>query len=125
MGSAKEIHHDPGAEGESGEGDAVIVKFCFMYLITFAVLVYERFLRNRDTGAEANAGVVQVVAAPEEGKEGKDVEADKTAEQEQQDEEARADAIAQAKWTEPDGDKTTDNFRDNFIRAASCNTLSI
>jgi hypothetical protein len=37
---AKAIHHDPGAKGESGEGDAAIVMLCLTYVAAFAIIVY-------------------------------------------------------------------------------------
>jgi hypothetical protein len=37
---AKAIHHDPGPEGESGEGDAAIVMLCLTYVAAFAIIVF-------------------------------------------------------------------------------------
>jgi len=124
MGSATKIEHDPGAEGPSGEGDAVIVKFCLMYLITIGVLVYEKFFRKREDEADK----VQVTSDDAASKAEAGVEAGKKGEmtaEEQAEEDARADEVAQAKWTEPAADNVSDAFRAKFIKAASFGTHTV
>jgi len=55
LGGAKEVHHDPGPTGESGEGEAVIAKFCVVYVLTASIMVYERFFRRREVSASERA----------------------------------------------------------------------
>jgi hypothetical protein len=41
LGSADEpLVHDPGPEGESGEGDAAMVMLCLTYFATVGILIY-------------------------------------------------------------------------------------
>lgn len=40
LGGAKEIHHDPGPEGESGEGDAALVMIFLVIALAGAILIY-------------------------------------------------------------------------------------
>jgi hypothetical protein len=40
LGSAKAINHDPGAQGESGEGDAAMAMLCLTFVIAIVIIVY-------------------------------------------------------------------------------------
>eukprot|EP00217_Crustomastix_stigmatica_P012472 CAMPEP_0183789586 /NCGR_PEP_ID=MMETSP0803_2-20130417/512_1 /TAXON_ID=195967 /ORGANISM="Crustomastix stigmata, Strain CCMP3273" /LENGTH=653 /DNA_ID=CAMNT_0026033759 /DNA_START=36 /DNA_END=1997 /DNA_ORIENTATION=+ len=90
--------HDPGADGDSGEGDSTIVQFCFVYLITAFILIRREYLKRQGKLEEVqpeqtNVAKLDVKASEAEG--GGDAgDAAKT--QEEID-----DALAQAKWTQP------------------------
>merc|ERR1719498_1746076 len=101
-GRSSKIEHDPGPEGESGEGDATIVMFCLMYVITIAVLVYEKFFKEKQLTAEEELFERKKSMGGEENP-AKDPESteEKTKEQQEAEDDAEADAIAQARWTEP------------------------
>lgn len=125
-GRSSKIEHDPGPEGESGEGDATIVMFCLMYVITAAVLVYERYFKEKSMTAEEELFERRksLKEADPEGsaKVGEDF---KTKEQQEADDDAEADAIAQARWTEPSDDVVSDEFRNKFIKIVSCGTSDL
>jgi len=126
-GRSSKIEHDPGPEGESGEGDAVIVKFCLMYVITVAVLVYEKFYKKKQMTAEEEM-MERRASKKESDPEGtaKMGSLDgKSAEEQEEDDDAEADAIAQARWTEPSDDEVSDEFRDRFIKTVSCGTANL
>jgi len=123
LGSRKTIVHDPGAEGPEGEGEMVIVKFSFMYIITIAVLVYEKFIRKKEGVPAPDVQKVGDEMTAPAGE--KDAEANKTAAQEAEEAAAEADRIAQAKWTEPAADELTAEYRDNFMKSASCGAVNL
>jgi len=113
-GRSSKIEHDPDPSSKENEGTATIVKFCLMYVITIAVLVYEKFIKKAQLTAEEELAERKATG------DSADPESDKTKDEQELDDEAEADAIAQARWTEPEDDNVSDEFRDTFIKTLTC-----
>ena len=55
LGSDKKVVHDPGPEGESGEGDACLVMMFLVIAAAMLITIYEKFVRKHE-GLDPDAG---------------------------------------------------------------------
>jgi len=125
LGGAKEkLVHDPGAEGPEGEGEAAMTMMVIVYAVALGLLIYEKFVKkDHDHDALRAAELADVAnfkaklaSQKAEGANADDPDHALT------DEEIR-DKLKQQKWTEPEADNVSPEFRSKFIRTASFGAL--
>ena len=103
LGSDKKVVHDPGPEGESGEGDACLVMMFLVIAAAMLITIYEKFVRKHE-GLDPDAGDFieddkQVDAKAKAAEEG--VTMTQVALTNEMTAEEKADQAAQAKWLQP------------------------
>ena len=102
LGSDKKVVHDPGPEGESGEGDACLVMMFLVIAAAMLITIYEKFVRKHE-GLDPDAGDFieddkRVDAKAKAAEEGVTQVTQLTNEMTAED---KADQAAQAKWLQP------------------------
>merc|ERR1719498_1528623 len=105
----KEITHDPGPEGDSGEGDAALVMVFLVISLAGGILIYEKFFKKQENGKFNDGDYVpdpkdvESASAPSNTTDEKNSVA-LTSEMTMTAQE-QADAEAQAKWLRPTDDQ--------------------
>ncbi|KAK3241739.1 hypothetical protein CYMTET_48524 [Cymbomonas tetramitiformis] len=126
--------HDPGAPGDSGEGEAAMVSICLVIIVTTVRVVRNQYIRLTAPETTPNLERIKVaeIAAVKDGKEGAVEMADSKVTAALPDQGNGAgtgtdfddeDMKAMEAWTQPEPYDPSPEFREKFIKYLSCGSV--